>query len=90
MKEQFTSGPWNQKLRKGTLVTRVLTAGDIIIGEIYESKANASLIAAAPEMYEALKAMYKEFYSFKNCMSGDKMIKAIDLAKAALSKANPQ
>jgi hypothetical protein len=45
---------------------------------------------AATDMYEALRAMYKEFWAYNNGMSSDKMKAAINKAKAALNKANPQ
>jgi hypothetical protein len=53
---KFTSGPWNYlppslTIRaKGCVVADVMPQGSI-------AEANATLIAAAPEMYEALEAL---------------------------------
>jgi len=54
----YTKGPWN-KNEDGRLVNdggRIVTAWGIGIGAVYkteESEANASLIAAAPDLLEA-------------------------------------
>lgn len=54
---KFTQGKWRCDYEDGKYIWG---AGDEVIGELYfttpeETKANARLIAAAPEMYEQLK-----------------------------------
>ncbi|HAX40273.1 MAG TPA: hypothetical protein DCY10_05305 [Clostridiales bacterium] len=74
---EFTKGPW-RIAGKGTI-----RAGDGWIGRIHwhNRDANASLIAAAPDMYEALKSMLNLHLSHHN-----HPIHAA--ARAALAKAN--
>ena len=66
----FTPGPWNN-CDGETIETR--KARICIIAPLNltqeESDANAALIAAAPEMYEALEFSKRKFHDlrFKNC-----------------------
>jgi hypothetical protein len=50
-----------------------------------EDEANANLIAAAPDMYEALESMIKS-YTY-HCPEADEHSNAIKTARAALAKA---
>lgn len=54
----YTKGEWNLELRPANNVHRIRTDREIIadvFGTNAEDKANAHLIVAAPDMYEALK-----------------------------------
>ncbi len=59
MKEKFTPGEWHSEVKMSVLTIR--NDVDVEIGaicpqaEVRETDANARLIAAAPEMYEALE-----------------------------------
>lgn len=70
---RWTKGPWAAKLIRGSYKRpAIVKAGDKIVAacggdqlnpdapSIGEAAANATLIAAAPELYEALKALYEE------------------------------
>lgn len=77
-KEKFTPGPWyldTEDLENQTIaaVKTPKDGGDIIceMPAAYEFSmkrwpANARLIAAAPEMYEVLEMVYREFYDTDN------------------------
>lgn len=52
-----------------------------------ETSANAQLIAAAPDMYEALKALHKVFFEDFNTAYTPKQNKALFDALEALAKA---
>jgi hypothetical protein len=91
MTAKFTPGPWDiiedsdgHRIRKGRY----------ILGRTYENAddaANASLIAAAPELYAALVAVLEWAAPIagdnQNDVAAQKEIGAIDLANAALAKA---
>jgi hypothetical protein len=86
-KEQFTPGPWViGKINSHTIFTE-LDGGESIceVEHLDNYKANANLIAAAPDMYEALKNFVKHYSNF---IHPDDM--TMIEAKAALNKANPQ
>ena len=61
---QFTPGPWSTERDRAKSIS--IYGGSTFIGEVYnevdepslEEQANTNLIAAAPEMYEALKALH--------------------------------
>lgn len=80
MDEKFTTGPWLAN-RDGD----VFAGQDFICcsGRVYdrteEDKANSNLLAAAPELYEALKAALE--------VHGDGEYSWVSGARAALSKA---
>ena len=74
----FTPGPWNvagfdSRINKERYFGIDTPRGQMIVesfGECdFNRKANAALIAAAPEMYEALEFSKKEFHDlyFENC-----------------------
>ena len=60
---QFTPGPWSTERDRAKSIS--IYGGSTFIGEVYnevdepslEEQANTNLIAAAPEMYEALKRL---------------------------------
>lgn len=63
-RKQYTQGPWNvEAAQRGFIVTALNGQYDIAvvrnIGE-QDNKANAHLIAAAPELLEALKELATE------------------------------
>lgn len=85
-----TLGPWiaSDKVRDDSIVITT-TIGGYEVGEIYawedvpeESRANAKLAAAAPELLQALQAMVTEF---EGC-SADRA-PALITARAAITKA---
>ena len=59
MKNKFTSGPWKAvenrvfQIKHHTFRIAICTSN---IADYPEERANATLISAAPEMYEAIKA----------------------------------
>lgn len=85
----FTKGPW-RIAGKGTI-----RAGDGWIGRIHwrNRDANARLIAAAPDMYEALKAAVESGLVPKSSVSDggacghSEQVRVADMIRAALSKA---
>ncbi len=94
----YTKGPWN-KNEDGRLVNdegRIVTAWGISVGAVYkteESEANAHLIAAAPDLLEALELLIALPIAVKELQYLDKRIgtatenKAWLIARAAISKA---
>lgn len=67
---EHTPGPWRTDQNHDVTIIEIWSATERKIGEIYEDDyavlgpedwANARLIAAAPEMLEALKAVIKEY-----------------------------
>lgn len=82
---KHTEGPWESIIHKqGKIYTY---SGDEALAEIFEteggeSQANANLIAAAPELLEALKACHDVLLTSKYHEG-----RAIKMAAAALDKA---
>jgi len=69
--KKFTSGPW--RLDESSFLLKVVSDDpfDIIVGSVghedtveSEMKANAKLIAAAPELYEACQAALTELQQY--------------------------
>jgi hypothetical protein len=94
MNEQFTPGPWRKRQSKDTyscLTLFVETCNGQQIVELIDNEGNndwfnnANLIAAAPEMYVALKEC-REVLTNAGFERGSFII---NLINAALSKANP-
>lgn len=87
MSTQYTPGPWrigtpppNGEQTIGTLnglMVAVATTG----AEMEETKANARLIAAAPELLEALQSV------LENCLDSEGLCAAHAKARAAIAKA---
>lgn len=87
MSTQYTPGPWrigtpppNGEQTIGTLnglMVAVATTG----AEMEETKANARLIAAAPELLEALQSV------LDNCLDSEELCAAHAKARAAVAKA---
>lgn len=87
MSTQYTPGPWrigtpppNGEQTIGTLnglMVAVATTG----AEMEETKANARLIAAAPELLEALQSV------LDNCLDSEGLCAAHAKARAAIAKA---
>jgi len=92
---EFTPGPW--KAVKWVGGPRYITAQHMVIAVISvrdepeQGAADANLIAAAPEMYEALWLVTRAHDSFKTFMGqhwdGDPLADACEVARAALAKA---
>ena len=113
---KFTPGPWSRvpQNRGGDLIAREYETGDqmnpkglrlvtfmMARGDsLREDEANAALISAAPEMYEALKAALPMLDEAREALTGDDMIccvegedgltLAIDQIRAAIRKAEGQ
>jgi hypothetical protein len=93
--EKFTPGPWEKSYILGDKkdFAIAMSAGVMFISRTYEN--NANLIAAAPDMHEALDgviAYLKELQNYHD--SVDAFHLAIDARinkiQSALNKANPQ
>jgi hypothetical protein len=89
--EQFTPGPWRYSERlnivhAGRKKGEFRNIADIYLNNIHDhiGKANANLIASAPDMYEALKIV--RGYRMQTHHGDDKCLAIID---AVLAKANP-
>lgn len=87
---KYTPGPWKANLDKA--LTQVEAADGLIVADITEDHpnlaeqyANARLIAAAPEMLEALKVMIN--HSDAQCNRCDVFHTARNTTLAAISKA---
>lgn len=52
METKFTKGPWHFD---GGADWSVHAASGAVIAEVYDSRADATLIAAAPDLYEAME-----------------------------------
>lgn len=94
MNTTHTPGPWSVGGSAG-LVNQIsiLPCIGVVYGAGDEIKANAALIAAAPDMYEALKDLVddicdREDVDSPSCNPGRKS--AVKWARAALAKARGQ
>ena len=88
MSEQFTKGPWTEKhIRTDThgIAWKNIRGGDGCLFAEVCGEANANLIAAAPDMYEALECACDKY-----CIgyAGDSLVKCEDcIIRKALRKA---
>lgn len=86
MKEKFTKGPWivndGDNFSKGILITSEDILDWVSICELdvefdghigVEQKANAHLIACAPDMYEMLDSACNELYALINEVNNQKL-----------------
>jgi phage tail protein X len=87
---KWTPGPWEVRTENGAI--RVYYGKTIAItDQMFE--ANAHLVAAAPELYEALKAMADDYEEFVYNPATDRWDVPLfnkpvhDMARAALAKA---
>lgn len=85
--EKFTPGPWANDSRGEKLVgsngKQVGVYGLYVYGSLQrteETEANAKLIAAAPEMYEAIK-------NYIAAVEDGEVVEQFDALKAAIKKA---
>lgn len=99
--EKFTPGKWevpagSKIVRIGGIVLEMVADCDIKYRNAEENEANANLIAAAPDMYEALKKVeqYGNDRFLSQFSNMDELVTELKFlagkAKAALAKANPQ
>ena len=83
---KWTPGPWH--MWKTVAGEFAVDAASVTVGRINdlsdETMANARLIAAAPEMYEALKAFVA---AHEKSLQLEKTDVALRLSKAAIAKA---
>lgn len=92
MKTSFTPGPWHVATRRNEFHSeRVFAAGSRYIAciggsddTVGEQKANAHLIAAAPELLEALERVVAEIIP---ATENSPMARVIDQASSAIAKA---
>jgi len=91
---KHTPGPWQlfevgelghlcPAAKNGVSILTVVTEGDVDFAAVYED-ADARLIAAAPELLEALQEMYHAF-NWGDMNQGETL--AISKARAAIAKA---
>lgn len=81
---QHTDGPWTVSASDpldGSRVVHIGTASAAVV-QYENAEANARLIAAAPELLAALKAVNSEFYPI-----GDALTDTAKLVRAAIAKA---
>lgn len=77
---QHTNGPWNHKEQWGYYKIHSEDEGvSVVHGIDPKAEANARLISAAPDMFQALQAICDAF--------GDQNSLLVDQCKAALAKA---
>jgi hypothetical protein len=84
---KYTPGPWSFE-DESPHINKVRSQGDIIaqvIGDSPEADANARLIAAAPDMLEALEAVYR--WQIEAIGDEDRVL---DLVADAINKARGQ
>lgn len=86
MSAKFTRGPWKARMNCDVMAGERLVAV-CMTGWLREDRANAHLIAAAPEMYEALEHIYGRLLMSER--DGDAHITEEDgaMVEAALRKA---
>jgi hypothetical protein len=97
MKPQHTPGPWhvdvmNNVWRSGDtkiagLSEQPVQAEPYRVQTLTERKANAHLIAAAPELLEALDALWRQAAQSSDLLGTSYGQAALDLAVAALARA---
>lgn len=94
---KWTPGPWewyssNSYNRLGTaddysVLLYAVTYRDGVAGIEWKNSADAHLIAAAPELYEALEELFDAEWMVCNDYGGKRREIVIDKAEAALKKA---
>lgn len=100
MNEQFTTGPWLVEREKNddAFYVRVNRTHAPTVCKLTpnksdeESEANANLIAAAPEMYEALKKisdLLDGYFQSKDELVPAEIVEAYEIIESTLLKANP-
>lgn len=96
MNNKYTPGPWRAEGWKGVVVngsdgvTLALCPGDATKNGLEQVQANAKLIAAAPELVEALELCRTWFDCYgphEANKKTDKAREAVQAARAALAKA---
>lgn len=87
MMTKFTPGPWSL-WRKGD-PSQVIAAGRVFVAQTVggNDQANAHLIAAAPDLYEALESIQAEATRLRAKMPPSVFARIVS-ARAALAKAN--
>lgn len=89
MEFKGTKGEWKSVLCHGAFELHIQGMRPIVIPGygFEESQANAKLIAAAPDLLEALQLMLKEFYVIADDRNEIEQEDAINKAKQAIEKA---
>ena len=90
-----TKGPWGSAVNLNTGAFRIVCGDGIIIAERSgwptneaQSAANARLIAAAPDLLEALKALLSYDEQDAGCIPTDAHLDAQNAARAAITRAD--
>ena len=84
MSAQHTPGPWwHSGLEVGTVPMMMVKVANVSGANYEEAKANARLIAAAPDLLEALNALVAAHGSILDLRESDEL----KLARAAIAKA---
>lgn len=83
---QFTPGPWESRYYGEMGQTKMYWVNPEV-SLCVQNEADVHLIAAAPELYEALRVMVEDFADYP---ASERPCRAFDLANAALAKAVPQ
>jgi hypothetical protein len=80
--EKFTPGPWEYRKSGRVSIAFNIWAGAALLGEAAREP-NARMMAAAPEMYQALS----DLLAWANIREGSRDYHLAESAKAALAKA---
>lgn len=90
---KFTPGPWIYCFRSAGTCVETESGRTVAVASptpgVGDYDANARLIAAAPEMYEALRALL-DVSKTDDWNGSAKLDDALEAARAALAKAVPQ
>lgn len=95
--KEYSPGPWNVRRYRGVADydLAVVDRGGVVVAEIVDllnDSKNAALLASAPEMYEALRALHSAMLDVLShvCLSDDVLTvadEALEKAEKAMKKA---
>lgn len=80
-KKNWTAGPWKSA---GSLVYFANNGGGLCVKDTPDPQSNANLIAAAPDLYEALEKLAMDAY---NACADSSCNESLSIAENALAKA---
>lgn len=93
MGKKHTPGPWYVSEERGlqgeVCYHAIKDSGESYVASTWAgaNAANASLIAAAPDLLEALEALMPQEIGYGNSMCVDSYLNAVVVARAAIAKA---